>query len=46
MTYRIIAEGPGKRCLTWTEDGSKQDAVIAFLVEKGYNSFKVEEEDK
>ncbi len=45
MSYKIVAYGPGKECLTWA-DGDNLEDKKNTLRSDGYDEFMVEEEDK
>ena len=42
-SYKIVAEGPGRECLTWSDADNLEDTKRC-LMEQGYESFKIEEE--
>lgn len=43
--YSIVAYGPGKECKTWSGADNLEDTK-RYLMQQGYDSFKIEEERK
>lgn len=44
MSYKIVAYGPDKSCLTWAKDKDNLEAKKHSLELDGYTSFRIEEE--
>lgn len=44
MTYKIVAYGPRKSCLTWAEDSVDFETKKYSLEIDGYTNFSFEEE--
>lgn len=43
-TYRIVAYGPGKECLTWVASKTNLEAWKQYLRLEGYTDFRIEKE--
>lgn len=44
MSYKIVAYGPDKSCLTWARDQISLEAKEQYLRLEGYTDFRIEEE--
>ena len=42
MSYKIVAYGPGKECLTWAKDKTGLEAKKQSLRLDGYTDFEIE----
>lgn len=46
MTYRIVAYGPEKECLTWAENEMGLEAKKQSLMLDGYERFEIINEEE
>lgn len=46
MSYRIVAYGPGKSCLTWAGTKTDLEAKEQYLRLEGYTDFRIEKEEE
>lgn len=46
MSYKIVAYGPGKSCLTWAENKINLEAKKRSLELDGYTTFTIEKEEE
>lgn len=45
MSYKIVAYGPRKECLTWAENKTNLEAKKQSLKLDGYTDFRIKEEE-
>lgn len=46
MTYKIVAYGPEKECLTWADDKIELEIKKQSLTHDGYERFEITNEEE